>query len=122
MMAAGELLPFWQELIQVAPPPCRVLATTQPLCLSRVKHALDTPANPRARFRLALQSGFKIERTSSVVTLSTGSRRKGAAYSEGHFPLGGMLLVAPGRPHSLDQPVSTFPEGSALSASWRLLD
>jgi hypothetical protein len=61
----------------------------------------------------SFQSGFKIASTSSMVILAAGSRRRRGVVPQGHLPLRGVVAVAPGGAHALDQAVGAFTERSA---------
>jgi hypothetical protein len=78
-MSASEPLPLWQELIQVTAPPRRILAVTESLRFGGVQYALNPTAKAGGGSGFPFQSGFRTESTSSVVILSTGRRRRGAA-------------------------------------------
>ena len=79
MVAACEPLALGQELVQMATPARRVLAVAQPLRLGGIKYALDPAAKTGGGFRLLVPKRLEAESTSSVVILSTGRRRSGAA-------------------------------------------
>ena len=81
VVAAGELLPLGEKVLEMATPCGGILARTQALGLGGVENALNTTAKAGRGLRLVVQIGLSTARTSSVVIASTGMGRNGAAYS-----------------------------------------
>jgi hypothetical protein len=63
----------------MAAPPGVVFALPESSCLGRIQDLLDTPRTREAVSALLVQSGLRIARMSSVVIVSTGLPRSGAA-------------------------------------------
>ena len=96
MMAARELSPRRQQMLEVAFPCGRILSGPQSLRLRRVQHGLNPP--PQTSGRLGRPLPVRLEHRQHVLdgdlvdALAAQGRR---VLPKSHFPLGCMLRIRP---------------------------
>src|SRR5262245_20065946 len=118
-MAAGELPPSRQCVLEVAAPSRWVLTGSPTPDLGEVEHALDPTAYSRSGLRLRLP--YRCENLEHVLGADLvdmlGAKRTAILVAERHPPLGGVFGVAPTAVERLHQGVGGLAERLLLSLS-----